>query len=232
MSNRKKNLLIVGSCSEIGSAVARDLAEKNYHLILMDNDEKANRALAKGIPDAEIITADFRNRSELRALCKQISQYELDASLINVGLASHRTNGIIRRKVNDRHVEAILGNMITLNRACGRDMKGRNGGSIINTVSIKGLRDKESLEVYRALKFGLKGFLSCFHLEMKRYDVKVSGLYPNLYSEKRLSRESTKVSKDLDPFNSLWSVKDMLKGFHDTLRTGKLEVYLSKSGRF
>ncbi len=225
----RKTALITGSSGGIGSAVARDLASKGYHLILMDINEEGNRKLAHELPSAEIITIYLANREELRAICKAIPQYELDIAFINAGLQRTADLVEISEESIDLQLEINLRSAIILNQVCGKDMKIRNAGHIINTVSAGGVLAIQSSAVYSAAKFGLRGFLMAFHSEMKPYGVHVSGLYPGAVDTPMMRKEVIKETPDMEMMGMPISVEDVVNGFNLALRTGQLEVHLPKS---
>ncbi|MFT7281710.1 MAG: short-subunit dehydrogenase [Cyclobacteriaceae bacterium] len=226
----KRTALITGSSGGIGSAVARDLASKNYHLILMDINEQDNRKLADELPSAEIITLDLTNRDELRAICKLIPQYELDVAFINAGMVYPGDVIDLDEKMIDLQIEINLRSTIMINRACGDAMSSRGRGSIINTVSAGGIVGMKSSAIYSAAKFGLRGFLMSFHSEMKKNGVSVSGLYPAAVDTKMLEKETLNGGSVLNFLNTPSTVQDLVKGFNKAIKTGKLEIHIPQSG--
>ena len=216
-----KTALIAGASGRIGSAVARDLASKSYHLILMDINEETNRTLAQELPSAEIITLDLTDREELRAICKLIPHYNLDVAFINTGMVHPGDILNIPMDAIDLQLEDNLRSTIMLNKACGEALK-EKGGSIINTVFPDDfMRMKSS-----AAKFGLRGFLRSFHSEMKPHGIHVSGLYPAAVNTGILKKAALNDRSDLNFPNKPSSVDALVKGFNRALNSGKLEIYI------
>lgn len=225
-THTRKRALITGSSGGIGSAVAKDLSAKGYHIILVDINQESNEKLATQLQSAEVVTLDLTDRNALSAFCQHISAYNPAIAFINAGMIHPGDVTDISEKMVDLQLEINLRSAIILNRSCGEHMKSKGEGSIVNTVSAGGIVGLKSSAVYSAAKFGLRGFLMGFHSEMKPYGVSVSGLYPAAVDTQMLREEATHGGSVLNFLSSPSSVDDLVKGFNEAIDTGRLEVHI------
>lgn len=231
MKNVEKNssartALITGSCGGIGATIARDLAQKGYHLILVDINEKDNDALALELPSAEAITLDLTNRKALDTFCDMIPNYDPEIAFINAGMIHPGDVTEISDKMIDLQLEINLRSAIILNKACGIHMKSKGGGNIVNTVSAGACFALKANAAYSAAKFGLRGFLMAFHAELKPFGVKVSGIYPSAVDTPMLRYEARNNGSVMNFVGTPASVNDVLKAFHKIIDNGDLEIYV------
>lgn len=229
-NRERKNALITGSCGGIGSAIAKDLARKGYHIILVDINKQENEILDAGLPSSEIVTLDLTNKEALRDFCEKIPQYDLDIAFINAGMIHPGDVVNISEKMIDLQLDINLRSAIILNRACGAYMKSKGKGSIVNTVSMGGIFSLKSSATYSAAKFGLRGFLMAFYAELKPYGVNVSGIYPSAVDTPMLRHETLNGGSVMNFIDRPSTVDDLVKAFNKAIRTGKLEIFVPGSG--
>lgn len=231
-TSEKKIAIITGACGGIGTGVSKDLAEKGYHLILVDINEEANQALAASLPSAEAVTVDLTNREALAKFRNQIPSYNPYIAFINAGMVHPGDVINISEKMIDLQLEINLRSAIILNRACGEQMKTQGEGHIISTVSLGGILGLKSSAVYSAAKFGLRGFLMAFHSEMKEFGVHIAGIYPAAVDTQMLRHEANNGGSVLNFVSTPTTVDHILQGFHKAINKRKLEVYVPHSDSF
>ncbi|TPN86938.1 SDR family NAD(P)-dependent oxidoreductase [Aquimarina algicola] len=228
----RKNALITGSSGGIGSAVARNLAKKGYHLILVDINREDNEVLASELPSARVITLDLTNRIALQEFCRKIPQFNLDIAFINAGVIHPGDVTNISEKIIDLQLDINLRSAILINKACGNYMKSKKKGNIINTVSTGGVFGLKSSATYSATKFGLRGFLMAYHSELKPYGVHVSGIYSGAVDTPMLLHETLNGGSAMNFIDKPSTVDDLVKAFNKALNTGKLEIYVPSINSF
>jgi len=108
MPGAPQRALITGSAAGIGAAVAVNLNELGYELILVDKDEQANNALAAGFRNAKSIALDLTDRDALRLFCNNIKTLSLDLAFINAGVALPGDVVAISEAAIDLHLDVNL----------------------------------------------------------------------------------------------------------------------------
>lgn len=221
-----KKALITGSCGGIGSTIAKDLAKKNWQLLLVDINETENIALAKSLPNATAITLDLSDRAALTEFCHSLKNQQLDLAFINAGVT--HISEVVDQPLEkiDLQIDVNLRSAIVLNRACAQLMQQRGSGHIINTVSLGAMVPLSSCAVYSATKAGLRVFLTALRSELKNSGVKISGIYPGAVDTPMLRYEARNNGNALNFLNTPQNPEDVLRAFNHLLKKPKLEIYV------
>jgi len=74
-------------------------------------------------------------------------------------------------------------------------MKKQHSGNIVNIISQGGLSGKSERSVYTASKFAITGFTESLQLELSKYGIKVSGIYPGKLKTEMFKKVG--IEKDL-----------------------------------
>lgn len=179
MSN-KKVALITGAVGGIGKETTKLLHQEGYDLWLLDINEEGLKAMQQNYPDARISVCDLNKDKEVANLFQEVAANDdLFLAFINAGVITSGDVIDLPLEKIDLQLQVNLRSAIHLNHACGKKLKERREGHIINTVSMGGILGLRGSATYSATKFGLRGFLMGFHSEMKPYGVHVSGIYPS-----------------------------------------------------
>jgi short-subunit dehydrogenase len=185
--------LVTGGCSGIGLAIARELAGRGYHLLLVSDREDALGSVSRMIRDefgVEVIylEADLARQDacdKVAAFCRDRG-IEPDVLVNNAGIFffSEIAEASLL-KVNAK----ILLHVLTASLLCtvfSRQMKRRGRGYILNVSSMSASRAFPGIGHYGATKAYLRYFSKSLRTELKPFGVKVACLYPgasdtNLY---------------------------------------------------
>ena len=227
MSGVPKRALITGSAAGIGAAVAVNLNELGYELILVDKDEQANNALAAGFRNAKSIALDLTDRDALRLFCNNIETLSPDLAFINAGVALPGDVVAISEAAIDLHLDINLRSAMLLNQACAKAMVKAGQGHIISTVSMGGITPMKGSAAYSATKFAMRGFLSALHSELKPHGVSVSGIYPSAVDTNMLKHEVRSNGSPLNFVSKVATVDEVVESVQYAIKTKKLEVYVS-----
>lgn len=188
----RQTALITGAAGGLGRALAHDLAELGYHLILSDRDDAALQLMAADLPTAcEIILADLRNPSDLTRLCERIEDPHKSVDLLinNAGIVVPGAISDISAELMRAHIEVNLIAPMCLSQAAARSMSARGHGHIYSVVSLAGIFPLKDSASYTASKFGLRGFNASLSLELAEHGVKVGGIYPSAIDTPMLHAE-------------------------------------------
>lgn len=181
-----KTALVTGASSGIGRAIADELAELGYNLILVsENSDRLSKAANElraahsdlRITDHTMDLAQLNAADELYTWIKA-QGYEVDVLINNAGMFSF----LDFLKTPKEKVSRILllHDMTTtmLCRLIGEDMLARGGGHILNMSSYSLWMPFPGLALYSASKAYLRSFSMAFAKEVRDKGIKVTALCP------------------------------------------------------
>lgn len=174
----KKVVVISGGSDGLGKEVARKLTSKCIVVILSPDKEKVQTASLELKCDFEVCdVADYK--SVKNAIEFIINKHgRIDCLVNNAGLW---IEGELDENDPKRMKEVIevnaLGTMY-LSKAAIPFMKKEKKGLIINIISQAGIYAKPLRTVYHATKWAMTGFTKSLQIELVKYGIGVTGVYP------------------------------------------------------
>jgi short-subunit dehydrogenase len=228
MKNHDKIALITGAAGGIGSVTAHTLHQQGYTVWLVDVNEAGLKKLHAAIPTSRMTICDLTNEKARQKLCAEIAEIpHLSVAFINAGMIAPGNFIDLPLENIDVQIQVNLVSALHLNHACGLKMKAQGGGHIINTVSMGGIIALKNSAAYSAAKFGLRGFLMAFSVEMKPFGCSVSGIYPSAIDTPMLRYEATHPSgSPLNFLNQPMKADDVAQCVLKAIKTKRLEYYL------
>lgn len=175
---------VTGSGSGIGMATAWRFAAEGARVVAIDIDEEAAESTSEDIRAAgllcESVRLDQSAEAEVNRVFEQlVDRGGIDVACINAGLARPQ------RAVADTDVrdwDAIhdvnLRGAFLVARAAIPAIRRRQGGSIVFTSSISGVRAHPGASAYAASKAGLLGFARSLALEVAGEGIRVNTVCP------------------------------------------------------
>src|SRR5699024_7482254 len=155
-----KIAFITGAGSGLGTALAKSLSNKNYHVCLAGRTEKKLKEAQKHIQGSSSIhVLDVRNKQEVSQVFKEVKTNFgcINMLVNNAGTGSFDlTENLDSENVHDM-IDINLKGTIFCTQEVIPDMKKRNEGNIVQIVSTAGIEAKINETVYCASKFGVKG---------------------------------------------------------------------------
>ncbi|PJZ77334.1 short-chain dehydrogenase [Leptospira neocaledonica] len=224
--------MITGAGGGIGEAIALRLDKAGYRLILCDIQEEKMKSIASRLSKTpELIACDLTKSEELEAMVSVVKSKfpNLEVLVNNAGYAKEGPFLEQNTLEIDRHAGINLLGPIRLIRAIVPMMLERGRGSVANIVSIGGIISLADSALYSATKFGLRGFLTAIHEELKGSCVKISGIYPAAVDTPMLMHEAMNGGTVLNWLNAVKSPDDVAKAVLKGIQTGKLEIYVPYS---
>lgn len=147
--------LITGASSGIGKEIARELANKGYHLVLVARNEEELKKLAEELKkeskiETETIAMDVSKVENCIEIHKKVKN--VDILINNAGFGDC---GNFSKTSLDKEIAMINTNIVayhTLMKLYLVDMKKRQSGKILNVASIAGFMPGPLMATYYATK--------------------------------------------------------------------------------
>lgn len=235
MSKDKEWALVTGAASGIGRAVAVDLAEQGYDLLLADMNADGLNELKAELSDLPVAVSlkvlDLTEQNSLAAFCDEIEGFggTLAYAFLNAGVVTPGEVTALDRLQLTRDVDVNLRSAMWLNQACAIKMKAQGSGHIINTASMAALVSLKGAASYSASKFGLRGFLIALREELRQCGVSVSMILPSAIDTPMLRYEARHGGSALNFLSKPSSVEDVVRVFNKAQKSKRLEYFIPYS---
>ena len=177
--------LITGASAGIGTAIARELAERGHGLVLVARRKQLLDRLADELGDAhgvrvETIACDLAKPAARGRLPGQIEALGLDIEIL-VNNAGFATNGAFYESDPERElqqVRVLVEAVVALTSAFVRGMVARGRGGILNVSSTAAFQPLPYSAGYSAAKSYVLTFSEALHQELRGQGVTVTALCP------------------------------------------------------
>lgn len=176
-----KHCVITGGAGSVGLASAKALAEAGATIMLVDRDiaalEKAADSI--GANNTLVVAADISKTSEVQAFVKQAAESwgKIDVVFANAGISG--TNASVADFPEDIFDDVldvnVRGTFLTLKHAIPHI---RDGGSIVVTSSIMGVRTRPGTVAYITSKHALIGMVRCVARELAGRNIRANIIAP------------------------------------------------------
>jgi len=179
---------ITGGSSGIGLEIARLLAKKGAHLVLVARSpeklEEARRQIAQSrrSPHQRITTlsVDVTDPDDVnKKMARAVTDAGIPDILINsAGIIASNYFESIPYDTFDAVMKTNVYGVRNVIAALLPAMKSRGGGKIVILASVAGLMGMFGYTTYATSKFAIVGFSECLRSELKRYNIAVSMFCP------------------------------------------------------
>ena len=193
--------LITGAANGIGLATARNLAEKNYDLVLFDRDQP-NLDLAQAELEKLGVKVQTHNLdlSKSHALEGQletiINQLEIDALVNNAGVGFARTTEQTTLEEWELTFAVNITASFLLCKIIVPQMIKRGGGVIVNVASAASLIGLKNRVAYGASKSAVLGLTRCIAADHAAEGIRINAIAPGTVDSTWIARI---LSDDPDP---------------------------------
>jgi NAD(P)-dependent dehydrogenase (short-subunit alcohol dehydrogenase family) len=176
-----KHCLITGGAGSVGLSSAKALAKEGATIMLVDRDEADLDRAAKGLGNASTLTAvaDISDTDQVKAFVTQAAGAwgKIDVVFANAGVSG--TNAAVADFPEDIFDDVIdvnvRGTFLTLKHTIPHIP---NGGSIVVTSSIMGVRTRPGTVGYITSKHALIGMVRCVARELAGKDIRANIIAP------------------------------------------------------
>jgi uncharacterized protein len=209
-----RTALITGASSGIGAAFARQLASKDYNLVLVARREEKLATLADNLQRqyamvAEYVVTDLSLEKDIEQVENRINQLPDVEMLINN--AGFGTMGNFAEIKLSKQIEMVQVHVIATMRLCRTvlpSMIYRNHGTIINVASIGAFLAAPGNATYNATKAFLTSFSESLQQELRSTNIYIQALCPGFtYTEFHNTEEYAHLNRGQIP-KWLWSSAD------------------------
>ena len=175
--------LITGASSGLGRDMARVLASKGYHLVLVARNEEQLKKLAKELKEANKIEVETISMDlSVVENCKELHQKVQDVDIL-INNAGFGDCGNFTKTSLDKEISMINTNIVAyhiLMKLYLIDMKAKGNGKILNVASIAGFMPSPLMSTYYATKSYIVRISESVREELKKEksDVQISILCP------------------------------------------------------
>lgn len=207
--------LITGASSGIGRDIARELAKKNYELVLVARDEERLKELQKEFEvKTTIISMDLSSEEN----CKKLYEREKDIDIL-INNAGFGTFGRFDETDLDKELDLIKTNVTAvhiLTKLYLKDMIKNDKGIILNVSSIAGFMPGPLMAAYYASKSYVIRLSEGIRAELKKKKskVQISVLTPGPVNTNFNNVANVKFNLHSlsSPYVAKYTIKKLLKG--------------------
>ncbi len=182
---------IVGGSRGIGFACAEALAKEGNNLAISGHGEKtsseavarlmANSRNAAYVPNALPVPCDITSVSEVKAAYQKIFDHfnaAPDVLINSAGISPWETFSETSVEDFDAVIAINLRGMFLTSRAVLPDMYARGSGTIVQLLSVAGIKAYKNGAAYVASKYGARGLTNTLREEAREHGVRVIGVIP------------------------------------------------------
>ncbi|MDM5309744.1 SDR family oxidoreductase [Peribacillus frigoritolerans] len=174
-------VVITGAGSGLGASLAKKYSDLCCHVCLLGRTQtKLIRTAETSLShNHSIYEVDVSSKSEVAKVMQLIKEEvgQIDLLINNAGVGIFDLTENSSEESIHQMIDINLKGTIFCTQEVLNDMKKRNQGYIVNIVSLSGKRGKASESVYRASKFGSRGFTESLAIELEHTAIRVFGAY-------------------------------------------------------
>lgn len=224
-----KVAIVTGATSNIGRAVALELAAEGVKLVAVGRDETAGSTLVEqakqdGASDAIFVAADLLDTDSPARIHDAAAALGDIAVLVN-NVGGNVDQGFFVDSDPDKwlgDIDLNFGTVLRMTRAILPGMVERKHGSIVNIGSTAGLVGDYMLPVYSAMKGAVHSFTKVLAKEVGQHGVRVNAIAP--YATFATSPEEFSKGSRFHPDNGFFSQNTDFSDYDKSMRQRKTVV--------
>jgi NAD(P)-dependent dehydrogenase (short-subunit alcohol dehydrogenase family) len=186
----KKIALVTAASRGMGAACARELASRQYELVLMSRSEDVH-VLAKEL-NASAVQGSSDNADDLQALVELAMNKHgrIDAVVNNTG---HPKKGpLLELSDADWHagLDLLLLNVVRMARLVTTVMQAQGGGAIVNISTFAAFEPSARFPISATLRAALGSFTKIYADEVAQHNIRINNVLPG-YVDSIAQNEAT-----------------------------------------
>lgn len=197
----KKNIFILGGNSGIGLEISQLLSQNPRYRLFVLGQSSSKLKIIKTKLNVETYQIDIRKITQINKLTRWIKNKKLSVDVLI------STAGIFSEKELDLENEETIMNIIDINfkgnallfKAFIPLLKDRENSHLIYINSGMGLKPNPGKAIYAASKWAMAGLMQSLEMELSRYGIKVTSLYPNKTKTAIFRDKNKDLSNALEP---------------------------------
>ncbi len=184
----QKVIIITGGSEGLGYQIAKTLVFDYKVIILAREETKLKQSASELKCDFEVCDVSDGDAIEksVQSIIKKHSR--IDCLINNAGVWVEGELGKNNPKDIKRMLDVNTLGTILFSRAVIPQMEQQKEGTIINIISQAGFYAKAERSVYTASKFAITGFTKSLQLELAKYGIRVTGVYPGKMETKMFEK--------------------------------------------
>jgi 3alpha(or 20beta)-hydroxysteroid dehydrogenase len=194
-----KRILVTGAARGVGAEIARQLVAAGARVALVDVLDDQGRAVADSLGEgATYVHLDVAREADWMAALPAIVDHlgGLDGLVNNAAILHMGTLEEIPLDEARRILDVNLFGVFLGIRLCAPLLRDAGGGSIVNIGSIDGMHGMNSIAVYSASKWGVRGLAKSAAIELGRSAIRVNTIYPSLGSPEMFAPFSPRLDSE------------------------------------
>ncbi len=169
-----KNVLITGTSSGIGKAIAQHLAQNGFQVI------GTSRKGTSNTDQFRTLKLDVTDDNSVANLVKEATEIfgKIDVLINNAGISIAGPIEDITMANAIKQMDTNYFGVVRMTKAVLPQMRERNEGMIINTCSMGGLIGMPFQAHYSASKYAIEGFTESLRYELSSFNIRVTNINP------------------------------------------------------
>lgn len=207
-SVENRTVIITGAGQGMGAAAAEMFAEAGSNVVIADFNDETGPAVAKKIKDsggeASFVKVDVADEEQVKAMVDfAVETYGgLDVAINNAARTPDQ-RPLAEMDINE--FDAIMnvdlrGVALCLKHEIIQMMKQGDGGSIINTASVSGIRPQPGNPAYVTAKHGVIGLTKQAALDYSINNIRINAVAPGAIDTPMLRGALKEIGADLDDY--------------------------------
>lgn len=226
--DRRMRAVVTGASSGIGRALARELARRGHHLILVARSEDKMAALAAEVAadhgvEAEVRPCDLADPEARAAFLRELDAESVSIMINCAGIATFGRFQDLDRDYERAQFELNATALFELTQAVVTPMVARGSGAILNVGSAAGTTVIPNNATYVGTKAFVNTFTEALHYDLRGTGVHCTLLAPGPVRPDERDDGANEVDEAVPDF--LWTgTEDCARDSLDALADNRLRV--------